>query len=114
MLNLQKTMNDIKNAADWVSLRHVSEKTTWRSVRDDKPAVNSTRFSEGVMVEVLVDGQFAYAGTSDLSDLGVKRALEQALLLAKKSAPYKVHPFTLEQRRVSQGRYSSPVLKSLD
>jgi len=114
MLNLHKTMKDISNAADWVSLRQLSEKTTWRSVRDEKPVTNAIVFTEGIMVEVLVNGQFAYAATSDISDGGVKRALEQALLMAKKSSAHKVHPFTLDQRIASKGRYSSPIVKSLD
>lgn len=114
MIDLHKLLKDLKGSADWVSLRHVSEKTTHRMIRDEKPDANTTSFDNGIMVEVLVDGHFGYAGTSDLTESGVKRAFAKAVTLARTSAPHKVHPFSLEQRPVAQGRYSSPVVKSLD
>ncbi|MNJ92593.1 protease TldD [compost metagenome] len=114
MIDLHKLLKDLKGSADWVSLRHVAEKTTYRSVRDEKPDSNGINVDHGVMVEVLVDGHFGYAGTSDVTESGVKKAFQQAVSVARKAAPHKVHGFSLEQRPLAQGRYSSPVVKSLD
>lgn len=114
MLHLERTMNSLKGAADWISLRHVTEKTTFRTVRDEKPDRNHISFDQGVMVEVLVDGHFGFAGTSDLSENGIKRALHKAVSIAKAAALHKVHSFSAEHRPTAEGKYSSPVVKSLD
>lgn len=114
MLDLQRTLGSVKNDADWVSLRHVREKTTYRTVRDEKPDRNIISFDHGMMVEVLVNGHFGFAGTSDISDAGVKRAFMKAVAMAKSAAAYKVHNFSLDQRPSSRGSYKSPVKKSLD
>lgn len=114
MLNLQSTLGTLKNQADWVSLRHVCEKTTYRTVRDEKPDRNHISFDQGVMVEVLVDGHFGYAGTSDLNETGLQRAFNKAVLMAKAASSLKVHHFSLEHRPLAKGTYSSPVIKPLD
>lgn len=113
-MDLQKTLHTLKGNADWVSLRHVTEKTTYRTVRDEKPDRNAISFDQGVMVEVLVDGHFGFSGTSDLTGSGIKRALDRAVLMAKAATSHKVHNFDLNHRPVAQGTYNSPVVKPLD
>lgn len=114
MLNLQRTLNNLKHNADWVNLRKVSEKTIYRSVRDQKPDHNLVNFDQGIMVEVLIDGHFGYAGTNDLTESGIKRALDKAIALAKSATTHKVHNFSTEQRPLAKGVYSSPAIKPLD
>lgn len=114
MLDLQRTIDTLKSHADWVSLRHVCEKTTYRTVRDENPDRNHISFDQGVMVEVLVDGHFGYAGTSDMSESGVQRAFQNAFKMAKAASSLKVHPFSLEHRPQAKGSYKSPILKPLD
>ncbi|MFN5966782.1 MAG: hypothetical protein ACK46E_16960, partial [Pseudanabaena sp.] len=46
--------------AEWIGLREVREINTTRYVRDRLPQSNSRSLSHGVMIEVLVDGQFGY------------------------------------------------------
>jgi predicted Zn-dependent protease len=113
-MDLLSTLNSLKTSVDWLQIRHVREKTTFRSVRDEKPDRNHVSYDEGVMVEVLVNGHFGYAGTSDLSPAGIKRAMTKAVTMAKVASPYKVHEFNLEQRPATQGRYQSPSVRSLD
>ncbi|WP_413569492.1 TldD/PmbA family protein [Bdellovibrio sp. HCB117] len=114
MLDLQRTLNQVKSDADWVSLRHVTEKTTHRRVRDEKIDGNSVYFDQGVMVEVLVNGHFGFAGTSDLTESGIKRALGKAIAMAKSGSSQKVHNFTTAQRPQAKGIYSSPVIRPID
>ncbi|WP_413613127.1 TldD/PmbA family protein [Bdellovibrio sp. HCB-110] len=114
MLDLQRTLNSVRNDADWVSLRHVTEKTTFRNVRDEKTDRNSISFDQGIMVEVLVNGHFGFAGTSDLTESGIKRALAKAVTMAKAASSQKVHDFSLAQRPTAKGSYKSPVIKPLD
>lgn len=114
MIDLQRTLQAVKNHADWISLRHVTEKTTVRSYRDEKPDRNHISYDSGVMVEVLVEGHFGYAGTSDISEAGIRKATDRAVSMAKASADKKVFNFSLEQRPQSRGRYKSSVIKPLD
>ena len=114
MLDLHRSLKTMKNDVDWVSLRLVTEKTTMRSIRDEKPDRNHISFDHGIMIEVLVNGHFGYAGTSDLSDSGIQRAFAKAVLVAKASSNHKVYDFSAAQRPLAQGRYSSPVQKPLD
>lgn len=114
MLDLNRTMKNLKSEVDWLNLRFVTEKTTFRSVRDEKPDTNNINFDQGIMVEVIVDGHFGFAGTSDLSESGIKRALQKAVAVAKAGSKHKVHDFSLAQRPASQGTYRSPVVKPLD
>ncbi|MBV2167770.1 MAG: TldD/PmbA family protein [Bdellovibrio sp.] len=114
MFDLQHTLSSLKNQADWVSLRHVAEKTTFRTIRDEKADRNSISFDQGVMVEVLIEGHFGFAGTSDLSSSGIQRAFAKAVSMAKSAAAHKVHEFSLEHRPLAQGSYRSPVVQPLD
>lgn len=114
MLDLHRTLGTLRNQADWISLRHVCEKTTTRNIRDEKPDRNQILFDEGVMVEVLVDGHFGYAGTSDISHDGLTHAFKRASAMARAASSLKAHPFSLEHRPTAKGSYRSPVVSSLD
>lgn len=66
------------------------------------------------MVEAMVEGQIAYAGTSDLSRQGLREAACRAVRLAKASIHSKVFGFSCQQRPPNQGRFVSPRLQGLD
>lgn len=114
MINLDQTLTKFKQEVEWVNLREVREKTTWRTVRDEKPENNSISIDHGIMIEVLVDGHFGYGGTSDLTPEGLRRAFDLAKFTAKMAAKNKVHKFSLEQRPIAKGTYASPIAKPLD
>jgi predicted Zn-dependent protease len=107
-------LQEAKNSAEWVGLRFVRETTNFRVVRNDKPERNVGFIDEGVMVEVLVDGHFGYAGTADLSPEGMKKALARALETTKAAATQKAFHFTAEQRPKAIGRFESPRTQALD
>lgn len=100
--------------SQWAALRHSSETTTQRSVRNDHPESNATSHEEGVMCEVLVDGQFGYAGTSDLSSTGIAAAFDRAIATTQATCSHKVHGFSAVQRPHSTGTYTSPRTRDLD
>lgn len=116
MLNfdLEKAFTKVRHHADWIGLRYVKEKTSTRTVRNDLPERFSTHFDEGVMVEVLINGHFGYAGTDDLSTAGIERALNHAISLTRHASNHKVFPFSTAQRPRAVGRYFSPRQKSFD
>jgi predicted Zn-dependent protease len=114
MQELTSALNQIKTEADWVGLRQVTEKTSFRIVRDEKPERNVSAIDQGVMVEVLVDGHFGYAGTSDLTPTGLQRAARAAREMAQKAAPYKITSFSQQQRPATKGTFISPRERALD
>lgn len=107
-MDLKPLLEGIDVPAEWVGLRYVDERTTYRAVRNQHPEENFSNRSRGIMVEVLVDGQFAYAATSQLTTKAVSLAARQAFEIAKASAPHTVHRFTHEVRPASRGNYRSP------
>ena len=66
------------------------------------------------MVEAMVNGQLAYAGTSDLSEQGLREAARRASRLARVSAPFKTMHFSEKHRPKARGRFISQHLEGLD
>jgi len=62
----------------------------------------------------MVDGQIAYAGTSDLSRSGLQEAARRAARLAKASSALKCSGFRPGKGRPSRGTYASPIMQGLD
>ncbi len=113
-LDLHQLLSTFSSQAEWVGLRLVQENTHTRSVRNGRPEENQVTFDRGVMIEVLVDGHFGYAGTSNLTSQGLRQAFEQAQILAKSGARHKVFNFNQTVRPASKGYYRSPVFRALD
>jgi predicted Zn-dependent protease len=112
--DIHRALSMVRSEADCIGLRFVQEDAHRRTVRNGRPEQNSVSFERGVMVEALVDGQIAYAGTSDLSDSGVAGAARRAAALARASAKHKVFPFSEAQRPKAAGNYESPYRSGLD
>lgn len=98
----------------WAALRFSTEITTHRMVRDDAPQANATSEDAGAMCEVLIDGHFGYAATSDTSPEGLRTAFERAIATTRAGSGRKVHAFNAAQRPPSQGRYRSNHVQGLD
>ena len=105
---LQNLLSAIDVPADWVGLREVDERTTVRFIRDGHPQSNARTKTNGIMVEVLADGQFGYVGTNDISEKGIQIAAEKAYQQAKLAAKYAIHSFTDAARPKAVGSYKSP------
>ncbi|WP_373542952.1 TldD/PmbA family protein [Chamaesiphon sp.] len=110
-LQLSDLLNAIDLPVDWVGLRQVREVATTRSARDGMPQNNSTTMSEGVMVEVLSDGQIGYGATNILTTQGIRAAATAAYHQAIAARPYQTHPVTTAQRPKVVGQYLSPTLQ---
>ena len=85
----------------------MKETTTYRVVRDLKPASNNISIDHGIMVEVLVDGQFGYYGTHNISYDSIKNATDKAYLQALNASKYSIHKFSTDVRPKSVGTYRS-------
>lgn len=98
---------------EWAGFREVRETTVARHVRDGRPESNDTHTSYGVMAEVLVDGQFAYASTPRLDPESLIAAARVAYDQARGASQHRVHRFTTAARPAVRARYASPVLMDL-
>ena len=108
-IDLNKVLKNLRSEskADWIGLREMKETTTYRVVRDLKPASNNISIDHGIMVEVLVDGQFGYYGTHNISYDSIKNATDKAYLQALNASKYSIHKFSTDVRPKSVGTYSS-------
>ncbi len=111
--NLNDMLSAVNVQADWVGIREVYEAHTPRMIRDGVPVANGHYSTHGIMVEVLVNGQFGYYGTPDISKDGVERASRKAFNQAKIASKYALHNFTSEVRPKSVGHYQSPFVKDI-
>ncbi|MBW4551813.1 MAG: TldD/PmbA family protein [Aphanocapsa sp. GSE-SYN-MK-11-07L] len=109
--DLHQALEDLKLTADWIGLRQVNETTTTRYARDSKPQTNGHSRTQGVMVEVLAQGQFGYAATNRLDQPSLQAAAEQAYQQAIAASKWAVHAFTASARPQAVGQYHSPLLK---
>lgn len=112
--DLHQALQDLNLLADWVGLRQVRETAQTRYVRDGKPESNGRSYTQGVMVEVLAEGQFGYAATNCLDQASIQAAATIAQQQAIAASRWAVHRFTTAARPQAVGRYASPVLKPLD
>jgi predicted Zn-dependent protease len=93
---------------DWIGLRKSREVATARSARDGMPQNNSKTISEGVMVEVLINGQIGYGATNILTTKGIQTAAIAAYHQAIAASEYRIYPITTAQRPKVVGQYVSP------
>lgn len=113
-LDLKKILRSLDLEVDWVSLREVQETSTRVNIRNGKPEANSHSVDQGIMVEVLKNGMFGYAATSDLTKDGIIRASKLAKKNAETFSPFKIHNFNEKQRPKAHGHFVSPFQKDLD
>ena len=113
-LNIHSVIQKHRQDADWVGLKWISEKTTYRTIKNDLPELNHSNYDQGLRVEVLIDGHFGYAGTCDISPTGIEKAFQKAVAQTRLWAKFKIHSFSAEQRPKTNGHYRSQIQKSLD
>ncbi|MEM8637502.1 MAG: TldD/PmbA family protein [Cyanobacteria bacterium P01_G01_bin.54] len=111
---LQAALDNTQLPADWIGLRAVREVSDRRAVRDGKPEGNGRSTTQGVMVEVLAQGQLGYGATHHCTATGLQMALEQAYTQAIAARPWQIQYFTPQVRPPVVGDYASPSEQALD
>tara|TARA_B000000532_G_scaffold169741_1_gene137259 strand:- start:2197 stop:3627 length:1431 start_codon:yes stop_codon:yes gene_type:complete len=106
--DLQKALSNINISADWIGLREVQETSTYRVIRDGNPESNSINLDHGVMVEVLINGQFGYYGTHKLDYDSILNAAKKACDVAKNASKYSIYSYDDSVRPKAEGVYNSP------
>lgn len=94
---------------NWIGFREVTEKSCVRFVRDGTIQAFDTQTTRGVMVEVLVDGQFAYVATPSLDPDSLYHAALEARRQALSASASRLFSFSPRQRPPSQVQYTSQV-----
>lgn len=100
--------------ADWVGLRGLREVSTRRTVRDGCPEDNVRSLDQGVMVEVLANGQFGYAATNRLTPEALRAAARAAYDQAVAASSLGLFPFSAAARPQVKGSYRSPQQQHFD
>jgi predicted Zn-dependent protease len=101
----------IAPAVDFCSLRLVQTHSEYLSVRQNIVQPVSTSEDTGAMITVIDRSGMGYAGTSDLTEAGLRRAAEHAQAWARSSAGRGVVDFSTVPFPRPTGEYASPVQK---
>lgn len=107
-MNLKDILNKLDIGVDYVSLREVSRKTISLSVRNEVFEGLTSSEDHGVMVEVMMNGQFAYSATNSLTLEDIKASALKAKATALMAAPYGLTKFSEKERPTTVGDYRSP------
>ena len=111
---LSKAIAALDVPAEWIGLRAVKETSTTHSVRDGLPEANGKSLTQGVMVEVLVNGQIGYGATNSLKFASIQAAAAIAYQQALVASQWSIYPLTVAERPKVLGQYTSPFLKPFD
>jgi predicted Zn-dependent protease len=96
-------------AVDFCSLRFVRARSEYLAVRQNILQPVSTSEDAGAMLTVIDNGGLGYAGTSDLTVSGLRRAADHARAWARQSAGRSVVDFSTIAFPHPTGAYTSPV-----
>jgi predicted Zn-dependent protease len=99
----------IAPSVDFCSLRFVHARSEYLAVRQNVLQPVSTSEDTGAMITVIDKGGLGYAGTSDLTESGLRRAAEYAQTWAQRSAGRSVVDFSTITPSRPIGEYASPV-----
>lgn len=101
-------LHQLHHQAEWIGIREVKETTRHCIARNGKLEKNTTFMDHGCMVEVLVDGHFAYYAAPNMTVEALQYACDRALYLAKQTAAWKTFPAGLDHRPRAKGGYQTP------
>ncbi|MEO0758711.1 MAG: TldD/PmbA family protein [Cyanobacteria bacterium J06648_16] len=110
---ISEALQSLDIPAEWVGIRAVKSTSSTHAVRDSHPERNGHTLIQGVMVEVLANGQFGYSATNQIGLPALRQAIQNAYHQAMAASQWAIHRFTTAVRPRSVGRYVAPCQKSL-
>lgn len=113
-MDFLKLVNGWKLDCDYVSIRYVDEKTHFFMAKNGAHEKVALGRSTGVMIEVLMNGQFAYAATDMLTSESLNRCFSKAKSHAQQANKYKLVSLDPNSRGDGRGSYDTPVKHGLD
>jgi predicted Zn-dependent protease len=106
--SLSQRFRRLAPAADHCALRVVEETSEVTSVRQDVPEPTTRSIDRGAMVTRIDGDGIGYAATGDLSDAGLRAAIERAGEWARLARGRSVFDGRSPRLPVPRGRYASP------
>jgi predicted Zn-dependent protease len=112
--SIERAFRAVQPAVDFCSLRFVDEVAESIGVRQNIPEPSAQAHDRGLMVTVVEQGAIGYAGTSDVSEAGIRAAFQQALGLAQASRGRSIVDYGAIAWEHPVGTYAGPVAKPLE
>ena len=107
-VELSHILETLSFPADWVSLRAIRQHDQFRSVRDQLLDNHGHVLHQGVMVEVMLQGQIGYGAVNSFTPHHILAAAETAYRHAKSALDWNLAPIALSSRPNPVGNYRSP------
>ncbi|MEA9355672.1 TldD/PmbA family protein [Bacteriovorax sp. PP10] len=108
-MNLKEILNSLTDLkAEYISLREVKSRSLSMNVRNEVFEGLSTSEDHGLMIEVMMNGQFAYGATNSFEPSEVKKCAEKAKAAAIEASRFSLSKFSLDERPMTVGEYKSP------
>lgn len=114
MPNLKQILNSLKIEADYYSLRSVHHKRASISVRNEILEGVSSSLDDGVMIEVMINGQIAYGATNSFLLSDIQQAADLAKNSALMASQFNLFKTSPEIRPKVVGNYLSPAEKGIE
>ena len=113
-MNFKKILSKVNSKAEWVGLRYVEEKQNILSTKKfslDNVQRNTTR---GVMIDVMVNGQFSYYATPFLDENHILSCIDEAVKNAELASKFSIFKFDHDQvRKGYEGSYKTKLKSPL-
>ncbi len=107
--DLAQLVKLVAGSADWIGLREITEEVTILASRSGKVDQTSWQSSQGLMVEVIVDGHLAFGATSSFQTDTIIACVQETVARAQASGPWKIAAFPPDFIRPAfQGHYQGP------
>ncbi len=100
------SLSDLK--VEYLSLREVKSRSLSMNVRNEVFEGLNTSEDHGLMIEVMMNGQFAYGATNSFELSEIRSCAEKAKLAAIEASRFSLAKFSLDERPVAVGVYTSP------
>ena len=108
---LTELLSSFQIPAEWIGLRVVKESSQVHQTRDAIPQGNGRTLSQGVMVEVLVNGHIGYGATNSLTPPAIRIAAWNAYKQALAASKWALNSLSSHVRPQVKGTYLSPILQ---
>jgi predicted Zn-dependent protease len=108
-MNLKEILNSLTDLkAEYISLREVKSRSLSMNVRNEVFEGLSTSEDHGLMIEVMMNGQFAYGATNSFELDEIKKCADKAKAAAIEASRFSLSKFSLDERPMTVGEYKSP------
>ena len=108
-MKLKEILNSLVDLnVEYLSLREVKSRSLSMNVRNEVFEGLNHSEDNGVMIEVMMNGQFAYGATNSFDLTEIKKCALKAKLAAIEASRFSLTKFSLDERPIAVGEYLAP------